>query len=178
MHVLAEKLLCRPDNFQIFLDDFIRSLKMHHGVRAVSPLNSLLENEGMMLDQHTSNNECLELLARVNAIFDKEVSSIYRRTVEDLQKAYNASRSPFSIFSRIGPIIFWPVTISSDYIMMLSERRPEALAILSHFGVLLHMHNEMWTFGDSGLYLTSSINRLPWARLGKLAAVAEYVSSI
>ncbi|CRG86428.1 Protoporphyrin uptake protein 1 [Talaromyces islandicus] len=168
MHVLTEKLLSRPDSFQTFLDDFIQSLRMHRGVRAVtsqswhlllqSPLRPLLQNEEMMLDQSTSGNECLELLAHVDTMFDPAISSIYRQTVEDLQKAYNASRSPLSNFSRIGPIISWPVIISPDYIELLSERRPEALAILSHFGALLHMHNEMWTFGHSGLYLISSIS--------------------
>ncbi|KAJ5369576.1 hypothetical protein N7509_014188 [Penicillium cosmopolitanum] len=168
MHVLAEKLLFRPDSFQTFLDDFIQSLRMHSGVRAVSgqswhlllrsPLKSLLENEGMMLDQSTSGNECLGLLAHVDTMLDPAISSIYRQAIEHLQKAYNASRSPSSNFSRIGPIIFWPVTISSDYINLLTERRPEALAVLSYFGALLHMHNEMWTFGDSGLYIIASIN--------------------
>ncbi|KAJ5593141.1 hypothetical protein N7537_010045 [Penicillium hordei] len=168
MHVLTEKLLSRPDSFQTFLDHFIQSLRMHRGVRAVtsqswhllleSPLKPLLEDEGMMLDQSTSGNECLELLAYVDTMLDPAISSIYRQTVEDLQKAYNASRSPLSNFSRIGPIISWPVIISPDYIDLLSELRPEALAILSHFGALLHMHNEMWTFGNSGLYIVCSID--------------------
>ncbi|KAJ5652871.1 hypothetical protein N7507_010297 [Penicillium longicatenatum] len=168
MHVLAEKLLFRPDNFQAFLDNFIQSLRMHHGVRAVtsqswhmllqSPLKSLLESEGMLLDQSTSGDECVELLAHVDTICDPTIGSIYRRTIEHLQKAYNASRSPSSNFSRVGPIFSWPVIIPSEYIDLLSERRPEALAILSHFGALLHMHSEMWTFGDSGIYLISSIN--------------------
>ncbi|KAJ5385722.1 hypothetical protein N7509_008263, partial [Penicillium cosmopolitanum] len=168
MHVLTEKLLSRPDSFQTFLDDFIQSLRMHSGVRAVagqswhlllqSPLKSWLEHEGSMLDQSASGDECLELLALVDTMLDPTISSIYRLAIEDLQKAYNASCSPSSNFSRIGPIISWPVTISSDYIKLLTERRPGALAILSHFGALLHMHSEMWTFGDSGLYIIASIN--------------------
>ncbi|KAJ5753533.1 uncharacterized protein N7511_007686 [Penicillium nucicola] len=168
MHVLAEKLLFRPDSFEDFLDHFVQSLRMHRGVRAVtnkswhlllqSPLKPLLEIEQMILDQSTSGNECVELLAHLDAIYDPVIDSIYRQTIEDLQKAFNASRSPLSNFSRIGPIIFWPVNITPEYIDLLSERRPEALAVLSHFGALLHLHREIWTFGNSGLYLISSIS--------------------
>ena len=126
----------RPDRFQTFLDDFIQSLRMHSGVRAVaseswhlllqSPLKSWLEHEGRMLDQSASGDECLELLAHVDTMLDPTISSIYRRAIEDLQKAYNASRSPSSNFSRIGPIISWPVTISSDYINLLTGRQPRS----------------------------------------------------
>ncbi|KAH8691165.1 hypothetical protein BGW36DRAFT_305166 [Talaromyces proteolyticus] len=169
MHVLSEKLLFRPHDFEAFLDHFIQSLRMHRGVRAVtseswhlllqSPLKSLLENEGKRLEHGSSRHEFLELLALVDAMsFDPAIDTAYRHTIEDLQKAYNGSRSPPSDFSTIGPIISWPVIIPSGYVELLSERRPEALAILSHFGVLLHMHREVWTFGNSGLYLISSIN--------------------
>jgi hypothetical protein len=169
MHVLSEKLLFRPHGFESFLDQFIQSLRMHRGVRAISgqswhlllqsPLAPILETEGKRLEHNSSRSEILELLALVDAMpLDAAIGTVYRQSIEDLQKAYNGTQSPPSDFSMIGPIISWPVIIPSEYIDLLSERRPEALAILSHFGVLLHMHRDVWTFGDSGFYLISSIN--------------------
>jgi hypothetical protein len=169
MHVLSDKLLFRPHVFEAFLDDFIQSLRMHRGVRAVtnqswhmllqSPLKIFLENECKTLDEGIPGDECFELLSLVDAMScDPAIGTAYEQTIQDLQKAYNGSRAPSSNVSKIGPVIFWPVIIPPEYIDLLSERRSEALAILSHFGALLHMHREMWTFGDSGLYIISSIN--------------------
>lgn len=60
--------------------------------------------------------------------------------------------------STIGPIIFWPVTITPTYIDLLSERRPEALVILPQLGVLIYSRRDLWILGDSGLYIISAIN--------------------
>jgi hypothetical protein len=168
MHVLSDKLLYRPHNFEVFLDHFIQSLRMHHGVRAItgqfwdvlleSPLKSFLEGEGKALDQGSSGHECLELLSHVDAMpFDTITGDAYRRAIEHLQKAFDASRADSLRLSTIGPIIFWPVTITPKYIDLLSERRPEALVILSHFGVLIHSRRDLWILGDSGLYIISAI---------------------
>jgi hypothetical protein len=169
MHVLCDNLLFRPADFVVFLENFIQSLRMHRGVRAVtnqswhilleSPLKSFLEDEGRTLDTDVTGNECAELLSLVNTLpVGADIQSIYKSTIEHLQKAFNGSRSTSSQLRAIGPIISWPVVIPLGYIDLLSERRPEALAILSYFGALLHIHKEMWTFGNSGIYLVSSIN--------------------
>ncbi|KAJ5919713.1 hypothetical protein N7454_009548 [Penicillium verhagenii] len=144
IHVLSEKLISRPQNFEEFLDYFILSLKMHRG------------------------NECSELISLIDTTsFEPAIAATYRKTVEDLQTAFNGSSSTASNSSAIGPVMFWPVIISLEYIDLLSEHRPEALAILSYFGALLHIHRDMWTFGNSGIYLISSINDYlgpPWER--------------
>ncbi|CAG8060226.1 unnamed protein product [Penicillium olsonii] len=169
LHVLCDNLLFRPSDFETFLENFIQSLKMHRGVRAVtnqswhillqSPLKSFLDEEGKTLDAGVTGDECTELLSLVNITQnDQEIRSIYQTTIEHLQKAFNGSRSTSAELRAVGPIISWPVIIPPGYIDLLSERRPEALAILSYFGALLHLHKEMWTFGDSGIYLISSIN--------------------
>ncbi|RJE16417.1 hypothetical protein PHISCL_11246 [Aspergillus sclerotialis] len=60
MHMLCDKLVFRPDTFDQFLDDFIRSLRLHRGIRVVtsrswqilleSPLGPVLEGESKALD--------------------------------------------------------------------------------------------------------------------------------
>ncbi|KAL4934237.1 Zn(II)2Cys6 transcription factor domain-containing protein [Aspergillus undulatus] len=136
MHMLCEKLVFRAGPFEGFLDDFIQSLRLHRGVRAVtnqfwhlllqSPLKSLPEVE-------------------VEASpMDPATKEIYRQAVEDLQRAINGTRKHYTNLSAVGPILSWPVLIPDRYIDLLSERRPEAL---------------MWTFGDGGLYIISSVKR-------------------
>ncbi|KAG2006433.1 hypothetical protein GB937_008721 [Aspergillus fischeri] len=168
LHMLSEKLVYCADAFEDFLDDFIQSLRLHRGVRAVtnqswhllreSPLKSVLEGEEDALNQEVTEQECLELMSRIDSSpLNPNMKDIYRQAIEYLQKAINGSRTHPSKLSTIGPILSWPVIIPDQYIDFLSERRPEALVILSYFGALLHLHREMWTFGDGGLYIISSV---------------------
>ncbi|KAL4882402.1 hypothetical protein BJY04DRAFT_187007 [Aspergillus karnatakaensis] len=189
LHMLCDKLLFRADDFGDFLQDFVQSLRLHRGVRAVtnqswplllqSPLKSLLEAEQLALDgKHvTPGTECSTLLTLTNSAstptsssnsnstkLDTPTLNTYRETIKSLQLAFDASgrvsttNHPFkSPFSAAGAIISWPVIIPPRYIDLLEEKRPESLAILAHFGALLHLHRSMWTFGDSGKYVVQSV---------------------
>ncbi|KAL8720539.1 MAG: hypothetical protein Q9225_002609 [Loekoesia sp. 1 TL-2023] len=54
--------------------------------------------------------------------------------------------------------IGWPVLIPDEYIMLLNQRRPEALIILAYYGVVLHFYREAWTIGDTGASLIRAVN--------------------
>ncbi|KAK1147601.1 hypothetical protein N8T08_000943 [Aspergillus melleus] len=170
IHILCDKLVFPSPEFSVFLDNFIQSLKLHRGVRAItnkswhlllqSPLKPLLEGEGNALSQ-ASGSECSELLYLIECSIsmDDNVRKTYRHSIEALQMAINGTLAHSSKLSVIGPIMSWPVTVSPEYVDLLSDRQPEALVILSHFGALLHMHRDMWMFGNSGLYIIESVDR-------------------
>jgi hypothetical protein len=42
---------------------------------------------------------------------------------------------------------------------LLSQRRPEALAIMGHWALLLHHTRALWHVGDSGSHLLKSISQ-------------------
>ncbi|KAL4791289.1 hypothetical protein BDV19DRAFT_370778 [Aspergillus venezuelensis] len=171
LHMLSEKLLFRMGGFNLFLEDFIQSLRLHRGVRAVtnqswplllkSPLKSLLEAEGNALSSNPDNSgdECATLMELVNSAdsLNMTIRNTYRDTIKHLQNAFDGSHQHPARFSAIGPIISWPVIIPPRYVDLLEERTPEALVILAYFGALLHSHREMWMFGDSGAYIVTSI---------------------
>lgn len=171
LHMLSEKLLFRIGGFDLFLEDFVQSLRLHRGVRAVtnqswplllkSPLKFLLEAEGNALksNQDNSRDECATLMELVDSSdsLNMSIRNTYRDTIKHLQTAFDGSHQHPSRFSAIGPIISWPVIIPPRYIDLLEERTPEALVILAYFGALLHLHREMWMFGDSGAYIVTSI---------------------
>lgn len=54
--------------------------------------------------------------------------------------------------------ISWPVQLPDDYIMLLNQRRPEALIILAYYGVVLHFYRGAWTIGDTGSCLVKAIS--------------------
>ncbi|KAL4734172.1 hypothetical protein BDV11DRAFT_209608 [Aspergillus similis] len=138
LHRLCEKLI------------FLTSESWH--LLLESPLKSLLEVEGNALDHNVSEHECSLLMSRIRtSSLDPAVKDVYEQTIDCLQKAINGSRMHSSKLSTVGPILSWPVIIPDGYIDLLSHRRPEALVILSHFGALLHLHRDIWTFGDGGI---------------------------
>ncbi|KAL8950313.1 MAG: hypothetical protein Q9222_003636 [Ikaeria aurantiellina] len=51
----------------------------------------------------------------------------------------------------------WPVQLSDDYMLLLEQRRPEALIILLYYGVVLHFCRHAWAIGDSGALLVRAI---------------------
>lgn len=168
-HTLCEKLVFRADSFDDFLDNFIQCLNLHHGIRAITsqswhflletPLKSVLEEGGQVLDEGLPGDECLGISSLVDAmIADHATRNTYRQAIESLQKAINGSRLSSPKLSATGPVISWPVMITPEYINRLAERRPEALVILAHYAALLHIHRTIWIFGDSGRYIVLSVN--------------------
>lgn len=171
LHMLSENLLFRTGGFDTFLNEFVQSLRLHRGVRAVtaqswpllleSPLKSLLEAEGNALtsSQGGSGGECAALMDLLDSSDSMHMSvrNTYRETIKHLQSAFDGSHQHPSRFSAVGPVISWPVIIPPRYIDLLEERTPEALIILAYFGALLHLHREMWIFGDSGVYIITSV---------------------
>lgn len=47
----------------------------------------------------------------------------------------------------------WLITTPADFGELLDERRPEALAILAWYAIILDKHSESWIIGRSGRYI-------------------------
>ncbi|KAL3443164.1 hypothetical protein BJX65DRAFT_285757 [Aspergillus insuetus] len=168
-HTLCEKLVFRADSFDDFLDDFVQSLHLHRGIRAITsqswhflletPLKDTLRKSGQALDDGPPGDECLELLSLVDTtVSDPATRDTYRQAIESLQKTLNANRVSSPEVSAMSLVISWPVMIPPEYSDRLAERRPEALVILAYYAALLHMHSTIWLFGDSGEYILRSVN--------------------
>jgi hypothetical protein len=168
-HTLCEKLVFRADTFDDFLDDFVQSLHLHRGIRAITSqswhflletlLKDTLQKSGQALDDGPPGDECLELLSLVDTtVSDPATRDTYRQAIESLQKTLNANRVSSPELSAMSLVISWPVMILPEYSDRLAERRPEALVILAYYAALLHMHSTIWLFGDSGEYILRSVN--------------------
>jgi len=48
--------------------------------------------------------------------------------------------------------------LPEEYVMLLNQRRPEALIILAYYGVVLHSYRKAWAIGDSGAALIKAIS--------------------
>lgn len=54
-------------------------------------------------------------------------------------------------------IMTWPVTLSDEYVSLIETRDPMALAILAHYGVIIHLLRDRWWAADAGKRLVHAI---------------------
>jgi len=82
--------------------------------------------------------------------YQKYVAAVRRLQVQ-LNSSFEAqgigtSNSTYAAFT-------WLITTPADFGELLDERRPEALAILAWYAVILDKHAESWIIGRSGRYI-------------------------
>ncbi|KAJ5638453.1 hypothetical protein N7528_000843 [Penicillium herquei] len=169
LHVFAERMIFRQDDFANFLSDFLDILHLHQKVREVtnrtwslllkSPLKPLLDSEASAFMHESSQDGCSQLIELINsASIDSSAKIIYLQAIRCLRMTTDGSQQNYTEESRIGSVIAWLVMIPSGFINLLAERRPEALIVLAHFGALLHLYRGFWVFGDSGKYVIDSVS--------------------
>lgn len=58
----------------------------------------------------------------------------------------------------VGIILIWTILVSDEYMVLLNERHPSAMAILAHYAVLLHRHDDVWWLEGLGKSLIEIIS--------------------
>jgi hypothetical protein len=169
IHVLADPTRSRDVSFGDFLDHLLGCINLVQGVRQLvlqgwEPHLKDSEIGALFHIQHPKQpydipDECRKLsnlMENVN-LGDATVET-YRRTLDRLHFNFALSGVPSQRNSTIRWLLTWPMQLTRDYIELLQERRPEALIILAHYGVLLQYYRECWAVGDTGVFLIRAIS--------------------
>lgn len=157
------------DDFNSLLDDFMCYLQVHRGVRVVTnhswDLLRTTAHKFLFLDEdydlppigESVGQEC-NGLRRLLESADLSPASIStcQEAVNQLQWTFDGQKSG-KVTS--GLVFAWPILISASFIDLLKQRRPEALAVLAHYAVLLHYNRDIWIFNNAGRCLIESITR-------------------
>ena len=168
-HVLGRILRQTDQGFEALVEGCAEFLKMQMGVKAViggqwrSLINSssfqktLLRFDGATQDQrrHTLSPDLLPLTNMIDASrLDEETKDEYKAAVSDLSVCMSGDASDTA-----DPVFAWPTMLKPSFADDLVARRPEALAILANYAVLIHRHRALWLFGSGGRYWIESISR-------------------
>ncbi|KAI0975306.1 hypothetical protein F4678DRAFT_322609 [Xylaria arbuscula] len=174
--VLFDALDSRED-FSAFLDKLTKGFRLCGGVRAMAgnSLDSLvmqyrqqigsdlLDMErlwtspdtgfGAVFSDKLARLKCLIEEADVNHAISKPCSAALNLlcTLPTVDTA--RASSGFKVIR----VLRWVVTVRPEFIELIEQRRPEALIIIAHFGVILHDAKDCWVFGDAGAYIIRSI---------------------
>lgn len=168
-HVLFDVFSSTFD-FAKSLDKLIQCFNLHHGIRSTASKSWETVQRLMYSDPSadytvsrtlvplaTEGSHCDGLVDHLeHSGLDQQVLATYRQTVKVLQYLFDSVHS--SDTRRMTALQEWPIRISTEYIQLLQQRRPEALVVLAYYGVLLHYAREYWAVGDSGRVLVSSIS--------------------
>lgn len=173
-HLLCETLVYREsDDLGVFIDRFVHSSRLHHGVRAIAAggfWNSTLKGVVQRMSKYetplsqpdivlqTPFKEFVEHLQQASVGHSDKHISVYTHASQALQAIAHGLQTRTD-GSGIDLLLSWTAIIDPEYINLLSGRQPEALVILAHYGALLHTRQHMWMIGDAGAYLMDSIPR-------------------
>ena len=108
---------------------------------------SLPKDTQLQLDRLKSLNERSESIDA-----DRHCCAIAIRNLEYSFGALDGGADDTSVF-------VWVAEASDDFIMAVKTRRPLALAVLAHWGVLLHCVKSQWWSGDRGARLIKSVHQ-------------------
>lgn len=89
---------------------------------------------------------------------NRDDRAVYNKEIEQLQQAFNhiQNQSPHQVES--SDVFIWLYRASEDYLLLLGQRKPEALAILAYFCVLIKKLDAIWWVKGLGDHLFSQIH--------------------
>ncbi|KAI1078063.1 hypothetical protein F5B20DRAFT_239975 [Whalleya microplaca] len=168
-HILADTLAFRDHSLEPFLSRFLNYLGLHRGVKSVcsghwpvlltSELRPVLLWGSQMAQAKGHGEDCTairELILRSSDL-SEGLRADCIQAIEHLQWALDQCEQPSSLVKGKYMTFTWPLLISHDFTEFLGQRRPEALVILSYYGVLLHRFRDFWIVGGAGRHLISLI---------------------
>lgn len=156
-----------------FLDRFVNYMQLHRGVRAVtseawhfmveSEMGFILEAASKAFDDTIAGSHTVELksLVQDSERLNDDEKIICHDALDRIQwflSRVDEPRKPNpSLITTFLSVTSWPVIINADFLRLVSERRPEALLILSYYAIPLHLCRSVWVVGNSGQLLIQSV---------------------
>ncbi|KAK0108756.1 hypothetical protein ONS96_002601 [Cadophora gregata f. sp. sojae] len=92
------------------------------------------------------------------------------KTLDELRRVCSLPFVPYQTLTIMSAVYFWPGMVSSEYMKLIYERRPEALVVLALYCVLLKQADWIWFLRAVGEKLLDAIEEeldtdwKPWIR--------------
>jgi hypothetical protein len=100
----------------------------------------------------------LRLCASENLAQDREASNACALAIHELLNAYAQVSILTERKQDFVPIIFvWAVAIPQSYLLLLQDRKPEAMVIMAYYSVLLQRVNDQWYMRGWARFLVEQI---------------------
>lgn len=170
LHVFCDIFTNLDNDFNGFMERLVGCIRLLKAINSViQPWWHVLAQTdlGVILQssdshQHTpreSDHECvaLENMA-THADLSQQSIEVCESAIASLQTYFDAENQLEDTAIESTNMLFsWLITASTEYTELLERRKPEALAILAYYAVLLHKRRKSWAVQDSGRKLLQQI---------------------
>ncbi|KAJ0166471.1 Lysine biosynthesis regulatory protein LYS14 [Colletotrichum tanaceti] len=172
-HLLCDTLRANRHDFNAFLDRFAGYLDLHRGVSAVTSRSwHVIRESGAkrfvdFLESRRSDAapaRCeVDILHRM---LDRQQADLGPASLRACRDAAETLRHSYAIYRTItaersahqsASVMAFGVRVTTGFINVLRQRRPEALVILAFYAVLLHWCRGFWIFADAGEFLIRAV---------------------
>lgn len=168
LHHFCDTFSMPSKSLDSFLDRLVQSIKLLRGIPAILSgwWEFLLSSDVKLLLQESRENidrddEVVQHFRKLSSCITESVDldphqcQVYEAVIKQMTWVYRSQPTLDGIDHNHSPwmITTWPILVSSEFIDLLSQQKPEALLILSYFSVLLHKCRKFWTVGDGGRFL-------------------------
>lgn len=157
------------DSLGVLLAKFIQCLSLHRGIAAIAG-RSWPKLQARMPPEFGTHGatppagdsvgtECAGLVQMLDrSDLGEAEGRACRAAVAILQGMLDPQRAGQGSSRRFIVVQEWPVRLSAEYVSLLSQKRPEALAVLAYYSVLLHRARDHWLVGRAGRFLIQAIS--------------------
>lgn len=169
--VLADALGNREGDFPTFLDRFLLAGHLQRGIKVVShetwpmllnsDLKPLLQScDANPVNRQGKGSECtlLRQLIVLSSTLDPMSREACRSAIHFLQIGFDDVKNPIAGYAAYNMIYSWFIFVPDHFINLLTQHKPEALAILAFYAVLLHLERDNWVVGDAGAFLLRGLS--------------------
>ncbi|KAI1452123.1 hypothetical protein F4805DRAFT_46477 [Annulohypoxylon moriforme] len=174
LHKLVETVeSAESTDVRNLLDGFVHCMQLHLGVRAVkdeawhmmldSNMGFMLKAVSGMLEyvhpgSHTADLKiCIQNSKTLND--DEKLTCI--QALDKIQwflgSVDGTEKENTPLVTAFLSLISWPARINDEFHQLISERRPEALLVLSYYAIPLHLCRNIWIVKNAGQLLFHSI---------------------
>ncbi|KAL2137003.1 hypothetical protein VTI74DRAFT_10479 [Chaetomium olivicolor] len=170
-HLLADLLARRDADFGSFLPRFLELLSISRGLMAMSVAawDLLLQSDirhlvlwALDISQAAPRgHHCAELQRLVAESKDLDAPSkeACMRAIACLQVGFDSLIGGDTRNQRYLMVFMWAPAVPQEFADLLAQLRPEAIAIMGYWALLLHYSRALWHVADSGSHLLKSIAR-------------------
>ncbi|KAL2069764.1 hypothetical protein VTL71DRAFT_14443 [Oculimacula yallundae] len=124
----------------------------------LDPSTSAIDSERNPDDIHLARLHKLLKQPRKGGVLEEKNSRICREALSELRRVSALHYAPIRGVPMISAVYIWPGSISGDFVELLFQKLPEALAVLAHYCVLLKFVDSCWYMKGVGEKLLAAIN--------------------
>ncbi|KAL2270285.1 hypothetical protein VTJ83DRAFT_2469 [Remersonia thermophila] len=169
-HLLADLLARRDGDFEEFLSRFLEFVSISRGLMAMSVAawDLLLQSDirhlvlwALEISRSAPRGHHCDGLQRLVAESTELAPSAKEAcmaAIAYLQVGFDSLLGGDTRNQRYLMVFMWLPAVPQAFADLLSQRRPEALAIVGHWALMLHYTRSLWQVGGSGIHLLTQIS--------------------